>query len=480
MYKYLTHFPSTGNHVTIFDIFKTVANDFMNNFRHNFFKHVVLDDKSNMKNMYSVNNENILELGSNMKKYGKIEKPNIYFEFQRRGNNVEDSHLSTNIEAAKRQPGIFGYDLTGTLYTPLYSDPEGIIISFSDLFNRVEFNMTINVATRNDQEDLMSKLDMDINQFTGYTIPDVAVNYDLPDALITLMKDLYFTQEYIEIANNFTISLADKIAKENELNDIISAKLMAYSGNSINLVKTVRTNQIDMNIRRDLDYKYTRHIPVFYKFQKFEMGEGEKKNDIYEKFSITVSGYVEFLNIIGFIIKIPMRVNGNEVDSLRLKSMATDSGGNYKVKEFFKYYVEEREPNIHKPVDWNEFTLFLEEMDMMFDTDKDGRFSIMEWIKDENIDNETKSRYDLFLKIFLNHMDTEKRNKYIYLEIHEDNRCLVPGKDYVFNPDTLEVDIIFPKIGRYYSLKMFINEKKFLFLHKVYYKETTALMNRYN
>ena len=470
MYKYITHFSSTGNHKSINTLFEAMCNDFLTYFKPNFFKSVIIDNKTVAQSSYVITNGKLAFASTGKTFLGKQQKPNLYIDFMRKGNNPEDSHFSS-MEAPKKYPGVYGYDMQGSNYIPIYKDPENINISTIDMFNRVDFNLTINVATRSDQEDMMNKIDNDIVQKVGKTLPWVHTFYIIPTPLIALIKDLYFLKEYNALREDVVTPWEEKKKIEAEINDKITAKLIAYSH-----INNYDKQSIDIytDTIRTLDnpsgtfYKLNREIPLYFKFEKFEMGDGEKKNEVYEKFPIVCSGYLEFMNTTGYIMRFPEKVNGNTIEGLSLRSLESDSNGMYNVKTFHKYYVEERERNLieNVPSNFNEYKLLFEELDIKFSDSLDGEIDLRQWMKDEEDDYE-RENYEAFLLVYFNISDKMKQDC-TYFEIHKDNKLLKPIIDYIIDYSKLKIFINNPDIESNYHLKLKVFEKKLITMYKVF------------
>lgn len=470
MYKYITHFSSTGNHKSINTLFEAMCNDFLTYFKPNFFKSVIIDNKTVAQSSYVITNGKLAFASTGKTFLGKQQKPNLYIDFMRKGNNPEDSHLNS-MESPKKYPGVYGYDMQGSNYIPIYKDPENINISTIDMFNRVDFNLTINVATRSDQEDMMNKIDNDISQKVGKTLPWVHTYYILPTPMIALIKDLYFLKEYNALREDVLTSWDDKKKIEAEINDKVTAKLIAYSHinnydkQSIDIyTDTIRT----LDNPSGMFYRLNREIPLYFKFEKFEMGDGEKKNEVYEKFPITCSGYLEFINTTGYVMRFPEKVNGNTIEALSLRSLESDSNGMYNVKTFHKYYVEEREQNFieNVPSNFDEYKLLFEELDIKFTDSLDGEIDLREWMKDEEDDYE-KENYEAFLLVYFNISERMKRDC-TYFEIHKNNKLLKPIIDYIIDYEKLKIFINNPDVESNYHLKLKVYEKKLITMYKVF------------
>lgn len=383
MYRYVQSFPASNNihDKNLFNIYRSVINNIFNFLPSNLFATHIYDFKDNQKNIYTYKNGSLI----NRKEASRITLPSFQIEFTNTANNVQDTVLekSTPISQYSIAYGI-NPEMRG--YNAFYHDKHNVQMFSSDIFCRSEFNITITVQSLNDRNAMMNILDNNIRQSYGTSIENVKVQYLLPVGMIDWIREALFVKELANIRDNSNELTNYEISKmAQEIDNEFVNHLQLFSNGIIENVK-LSPNDKDSEI----NLAYNRLINVYYKFNsQFSPGEGEKRGELYDKYFITGSGYIEYYSPIAFIVNIPAIIKGEWTKQYAVESNIPDPiTGKIKTKSFPMIYVEERDVDLLKVlVDENDALLF-EEREFLCDNGVDQYPIVLKMIEktqDQNI-----------------------------------------------------------------------------------------------
>ena len=335
MTRYVQSFPASNNinDKNVFNIYRAVVNHIFNFIPESLFKTKVLDFKDNTKNIYSHNDGSLV----NRKEARRIEYPSFTIEFNNVGNNPQDTQLA-NTAPFTNYSIAMGINPEMRGYTPLFQDNYGIQIFSSDIPCKTEFNITMAVQSLDDRNSLANILDNNLRQHYGYEINKILTQYLFPHGMIDYLREsLYYRELLILRENRNKLDNSEIERMSNNIDNDLIKHLELLSDGIISNVK-LTSNDKDLNIA------YNRYnTKAYYKLTNpITLNEGERRDELYDKYTITASGFVEYYNLIAFIVNIPSIIKGEWVHNYHILSYKPDMNGKIKVKSYPPIYVDHR------------------------------------------------------------------------------------------------------------------------------------------
>lgn len=337
MYRYVQSFPASNsiNDKSIFNIYRAVVNHIFNVIPESLFRTKILDFKDNARNIYTYKNGSLVD----RKEAGRIEMPSFSIEFNNQGNNTQETQLA--LTAPFTQYSIAqGINPEMRGYTPLFQDHHGVQIFSSDVFCRTEFNITMAVQSLDDRTALCNILDNNLRQHYGNELKNILTQWLLPHGMIDYIREALYVKEFNvirsvrdELDNDEIKRMADNIDK-----DFIKHMEIMSDG----VFSCVKLSPNDDGLNLAYNRHYTR---AYYKLNNpVTVNEGERRGELYDKYTITASGVVEYYNPIAFIVNVPSVIKGEWVKNYHVLSYKPDRiTGKLKVKSYPPVYIDQRE-----------------------------------------------------------------------------------------------------------------------------------------
>lgn len=485
MYKNETVFPCSNNinDLGIYNLYRAMSQHLFNRIPIHAFKTVILDFKDNIKDIYAYREGRLQNVGETE----KLPIPSIVIEFVNNGNNYKDTQFASVSTPFQNYAGAEGINAEKRGLVAFYSDIYNIQLFSSNIFCKSNFNITFIVQTLDDRNNLANILDTNLKQHYGYEIENIKTQYLLPNALVNYLRKSLFKKEIDSIKEK-----QNTVSKETltELSSIIDEEFVnhitGYSNGTIQLY-----NPKHLINNKDIRLAYTRGTNLYYKLDnEISIGDGEKRGELYDRYTITASGYIEYYNPIAFVLSLPSVIKGEWIDNYIIQNEKPDREYNLAIKKMNTIYTETREIHILKRK-YRDYTMIFDEREFVCENGKDVYpviFNLMELNKNdkntseiaynfyqsigkdkENIDiniminyilNYTFENFDdikvLDMVLFMiPHFSLDVIKELFYIVIWENDK-LKDGNDYELSKD-LNVDIYNTNSNFTYSFKLYAN-----------------------
>lgn len=287
--RYIT-FPVTSNNIALVNLLHTLIDKMIvRHFPPNFFKGGVnIDTKTGFRDLYknnqsknlnnSINNED----GAINQNVSKINLPRIITTFDFNSFETKETGIGAAAYSQYVNTNVLRKDLRG-YYTFFNDYDNNIKLLTTDLRIKVNFNITFDLDTRNDQMSLLTYLYNIIKFNAPVWYNDIPVDFILPN---NLMLGL-FRILYGQLPMNENIELFSQYL-EKYSNKIINTKYVSGDKNSIFFTM----NRVYKNV-----YTQMNGEP--------EISEPESKDLVFSKFGVTCNGFTEFYIPISYIFTSP-------------------------------------------------------------------------------------------------------------------------------------------------------------------------------
>lgn len=304
-------FSATGTNVGIVNTLDALArNMIVNHFPPKFFVGGVhIDTKTGIRDMYK--NERQTSMSNNNENVSRIKRPRISVAYTLQNFDTKDTGLGPASFGQYPNTHMIRKDLRG--YWRFFEDKDtGIALYTSDLRIKVEFEVIIDVNTRDDQISVMNFLYniIKFNRTHWYKVNNA--KFTLPQTLVYgLYRCIYGNSPIKQNIDSFT----------NWVNT---------SSNGGVVREFLNGNEKTSYFRMIRNFS---NLAVIMNSEPL-MGDPESKDLAYDKFSITFSGSVEPYIPISYIFHSPDRVKNTFVNNSLFISNDVDDFNNYSVKYF--------------------------------------------------------------------------------------------------------------------------------------------------
>lgn len=325
-------FPSINNKVLQDKIANQVCDWFINKFPTGFFKHVYIDTQNKNASQYIINtNGEFTKYESGQ----KIVPPNIRFVIEQGANNIKDAF--NGIYNVNMKPGAFAVDTDLEGYKPIYEDCYGSILSINDYPIRNNISVTLTLSTKSDQLAVANILN---SNFKAGTYGDIIVCdsvVPLPNLLMEYLRSCLFKPEIMNLSKmNKNDAQYDSYKKE--INKKFMEFIYRFSNGAIKPYRAADLSVPDYNFV----YGYERKQRVFIRFDDPDLDTGTKKGNVYDHFNITLSGSIDYANLITFITSVPAIIRGTKNNWYLKTSENKDKNLYYSMMKFKEVYRENR------------------------------------------------------------------------------------------------------------------------------------------
>ena len=442
-------FPSLDNKVMYDLVDKGLTEWILGRFPNDFFTHVFIPDQSSVANNFTLNKDGEL---IPVNTAPVLQPPYVRMNVTHSINNQSEV-FGTDIMNPNQQPGAFMIDTDLTGYRPIYQDPFHVIISLNERTIRCEFTITMTVQNKADQIGLMNYLDtfLKMNYVQVIDIPTVIPMHNL---LMEYVRSCIFKPEILALDR----MIDDKDTQnkfKSSINEMFMAMMYDYSQNHIKPYKPSQKekdsegNLIDI---KNYSYCYNQMNKIYVKFDKYSADEGNKKNNLYNSFSVSVSGNFDVGIPISFITSIPAIIRGTR-NNWYLKSSDNKTRDNYyQMIQFKEVFEDNRHLVALNPNIWRHFYY---EKELMMSSVTEN-FNILDDIIDIS---ESPSHYYI-MKALLSMVTTQEEfNKLFKVVIYKndepiDNNLFEIDKE--FNFKVYQCNLTVP-----YYIDVFINASIF-------------------
>lgn len=324
-------FPSIDNKILQDKIANGIASFFIHKFPIGFFQHLYIDTQNKNASQYVINsNGEFVKWESGQ----KIQQPNIKFVFEQGSNNIKDTF--GGIYNVNMKPGAFSIDTDLTGYKPIYEDCYGSILSVNDYPIRNNVNIKIICQTKADQLAIANILNSNFKAGTYGDIVELDTVIPLPQLLMEYLRSCLMKPEILNLSK-----LKENSKKYDEYKKEINKKFMELMYRFSNgAIKPYRTNSNESNY--EFVYCYNRKQRVYFRLEEPDLDSGNKKGNIYDDFSIDISGYIDYANLISFVTSVPSIIRGTKNNWYLKTSNNKDKNLYYSMMKFKEVYRENR------------------------------------------------------------------------------------------------------------------------------------------
>lgn len=325
----LGNFPSLNNKQLTDCIDKSVFYYFLNHFPRNFFANMYMDNQTGLSGNYNINSKGELvkiETGK------KIDNPALRFNI-RHGGNITIDPFGGDIWNVNQQPGAFAIDTDLTGYRPILYDPYGIKIALNERTVRSTIEFNANFESKADQLAYCNYLDTCL-KMNYVSVINVRTVLPIHRLMMEYLRSVLFKNE-INVLSKMKTDTIEKEEYQQKINKMFMEHMYQFSENHIKPYRELDPN----NKNTDYVYGYWQNQRITIHFDKYEADDGNKKGNAWTNFGVSINGWVEFGNPIGFITSVPAIVRGAKSNWFMKTSSETDRNNYYhlmKFKEVFK------------------------------------------------------------------------------------------------------------------------------------------------
>jgi len=402
----ITSFPIQGINNGITNIMYSIAEFVKTAFPPNFFKFEFVDTQNGLRQYYYNMRTKKLEPF-------KIEMPKLIVTYNLDNFDTSDTGLGEN--PLRQYPSHYiSTEMRG--YNIFYKDNYGIELYTSDIRIKTEFEVIIELGSRSDQLSTGAYLNNFIRFLYGYRFGDVKTSFILPNYLIAFMKRLIYKNTVLD--------------EDGE--KMFDQHLKTFSANSIIAVN------YDGNKQKEKFYKLEREYNTIYvQFTNKPTYGNQKRGEVYDKFTITFSGFIEFYIPIAVIVNIPDIIAGEYISSIVLNSIDTDKRLNAHATTMITSHEDSLVRPLVDPVDME--LVHFEEFAL---ENSEDEFNLIDWVP--------KAEKDL-IKILKN-LD-EFYNLY-ELKLYCGDYLLTKNVEYTLD-EKFNLKFINGKIEKIYTLELY-------------------------
>lgn len=430
--------PATNKtYYSINSIFKSFVEHILQNFPPDFFKTVIIDDKNTVRSMYTITNGRIGPLQGEKQKVGKIMVPSLKIEFNYKGQNQHDTQLGyPNLNYFAK-----AHEISRSLspYTPFFKDHFGIGLYTSDIYNKCDFDIEMKVTTKDDQLALENILKTRFLQVYGRYLEGILIPFVLPGSLVDLVRKSIYGKDILNMKKE---ELSDEGAKQFQidLNNELLKHMSKYvirdnqRFNERNNISRIHIHQEPTNMQLKLD----RTGNINYTFEGFESNDANKRGDFNESFSVSTSGNIQFYNVINYVVSLPIRVNGNEINDQIIET--SSSSLDRRIEALYTINTNDAEIDrtrhpVFKPYNVNKYSkddCVMTWRDCVLDEGGD-EIDILEWLKDD-IDKEF-----MFRTVF-DKLKIDEKAENTHITIYEGDRVM-DQSEFSINWDNFTISV---------------------------------------
>lgn len=446
--------PATGVESALIDLYRNFGENVRKRFPPNFIQSYHYDMKTSFRNNYIQSRNN--QLNNKMQTaYVQQVKPRLTVIFDNKNNNQED--------AAGGAPSPFVYPLVQgvhpdkSFYLPIYKDPNNIEIYLTHKRVKTNFEIIIETKSIADQENTLAYCENLFKTQYGSYLENVPVRFILPNTMMeTIYRLLYFDnlKKVEKLPSDQKQEAMDLIFKE------FNERLKKYS--SLNgIYGDTRIN------KNEIYYLYRMmYGKVYFQIEGMpEKTDGERIGSIFDKFTVTLSGFMEYVKPISYLLYVPEVISGNLTTDVLEYNGNISYRRNYNPPNYMKYYkhIEPFPEMIRRFMNCSDFKMIFIEKDICVDSPSDY-IDIVDWLY-----NSEKDDCKIYSKI-IKELDENEFYKYFKPFVYEEN-TIVEESDLYWDGEILHISLTdSTKLYKFYLLCDVDNE----YIKKLYnkYKES--------
>ena len=320
-------FPASGVNNGLVNVLDTLANGMIaGRFPPGFFKGGVhIDTRTGIRDMFRTERQTTND--NKKEDYAKIKKPRLLIGYNFHNFDTKDTGLGPASFGQYPNTHVLRKNLNG-YWKFMRDDARGIEMLTSDLRVKVDFDITLDMATRDDQLSAVTYLYNIIKFNRGVWYEHLKTVFTLPNSMMHgLYKCLYGPHP-----PKGTDELFGKYLVENSGGGVVQEFMNGHRDKSF------------FRMKRNYDKLYVQMNG------EPEMADPETKDMVYDKFSVTFSGFLELNLPIAYILHTPDMINNSIVNNSLFVSQETTDVGNYHMQFFTrvnKSLSRRNKPSIH-------------------------------------------------------------------------------------------------------------------------------------
>jgi hypothetical protein len=429
-------YPGGGIHQGLVDCYHGIGHYIMDKFPQGYFRSVQFNTKDGFYSQYYKLKRSRMKGHTGV--FEQKRTPRFIFVIDDKNNDLPEPGFS-----AAPNPYIwplnFGIHPHLSDYLEFFKDPSGISLYTTNRRMRVDFEVIIEHESASDQESSLNYFENTIKVMYGDRLFGITGGFILPNDMMKFMRTTLYFNTIQDIKKEKNGEIRDRLY--NEIQKDFDNRLVKYSSNQI-------LPKINPNNPNKRYYIYNRTYNQIY-FQITappNKSDGEKRNEIYDKFTVTAAGFFEIYKPVSWVLKSPDIVDGVLFNDIVQVSREMNKKGQRSPIGFAPFVPNFKTlpSRILTFVENQKYTCEYTEYEITFDNKKDN-FDLIEWLADEKF----HGKYEYLWKDLQN-MSTEDFNKKYILIIYEGSDVLMDDEDIMFEKGMVYVQNI--DITKLYSL----------------------------
>jgi hypothetical protein len=366
-------YPATGVHSGVTDIMYAIGNYVLKAFPVNFFKSIHYNTKDGFYSQYfRIKNSRLR--GQNIE-FTQQKRPRLVILYDDRSNSTKDTGLGD--VSPFKYPMSQGIHPDMHEYEYFYNDNNGITLYTNDKRVRINIEIIAETNSISDQEDVLAYLENRIKVQYGTNLYGINAKFILPNHMINFVRDLLYYNNIVKASSN-----SNEIIKK-ELYDEIDKEFTSilYKNSGKGIVRAVKKRKDGEDVFYLLDRIYNK---IYIQIESPpEKSDGDRKGEVYDKFSVNMSGFFEYYKPFTYIVKTPDIVCGHLVNDIVKVSNDKDNFLNTTPTGYIPYHRKIN--NTPEAVQFylnDGWKMFYKELEFLVDEPKD-HIDILDWLNDK-------------------------------------------------------------------------------------------------
>ena len=328
----LGNFPSLSNKSLLDCIDKGIFQYFLNHFPRNFFANLYMDNQTGLSGNYNINSNGELQRIETGK---KLNNPSLRFNIKH-GANITTDAFGGDIWNVNQQPGAFAIDTDLTGYRPILYDPYGVKIALNERTLHNTFDISMNFESKDDQLACCNYLDSNL-KMNYVSVIELKTFIPIHRLMMEYLRASIFKPE-IAVLNKMKGDTKEKQEYQEKINLMFAEHMYKFSEYHIKPYKELDPN----NDNKNYIYGYWQTQRITIHFDKYDADEGTKKGNAWVNFNVSLNGWIEYGNPIGFITSVPAIIRGAKNNWYMKTSSETDRNNYYHLMKFKEVFNDTR------------------------------------------------------------------------------------------------------------------------------------------
>lgn len=435
--------PASGVHTGVVDVMHAIGNSVLAKFPKNFFKSFQYDTKNGYYSQYTQTKRTPLK-GQDGKVVQQL-KPRFTCIYNHRNNDTKETGLG-DVDPFL-YPMSQGFHPDMHHYFRIYEDDKGMTVYTSNKRVRVEVEIIAECETQYDQEVILSYFENTQKMQYGTELHGIRASFIMPNDMIRFMRAALYYNNLQTASSEHDKDLRVKLF--DEIQNAFNAHLIKYSNKGIYPYKDPKNPNKYFYL---MDRIYN---SIYWQITSPpEKGDGDRKGEIYEKFTVTMSGFFEFSKPINYMVKLPDIMGGILIDDIMKISIEPSDLLEQKPTGFLPRVPKRSQiPDYVRPyIENGEFELLYKETEFVADAPKDS-VDLLEWMEPHINSDHLKEVYSM-----MKEMSSEDFNKLIRTFVYENNVLIDPIYDAIVDDKIIYLSNT--DDGKIYSLYVLYNKRE--------------------